>query len=170
MLEKQCEDATASAASSIFSRFTQQEFKELAIWTNQEHHELLTELFQTLNDIFETHISFRNMSFILEDQVAKREQASKAYDDILDWKRYMKDKPENIIILSSFQLKKVRTVLHAWLDLNEMVEDTIKKAQVVCGRRWYVVDGIMETLYFPTVDLIENVCPPRLMIEQVELQ
>ena len=51
------------------------------------------------------------MSIVLEDQVEKREQASKAYDNILDWKRYKKDKPENIIILSSFQLEKSRTVL-----------------------------------------------------------
>ena len=80
----------------------------------------------------------------------------------------MKDKPKNIIILNNFQLKKVRTVLHSWLDLNEMVEETIKKAQAMCGRRWYVVDSIMETLLFPTVDLIENACPPKLMIEQVE--
>ena len=82
----------------------------------------------------------------------------------------MKDKPENIIILSSFQLKKVRIVLSAWLDLNEMVENIIKKAQVACGRRWYDVDGITEILRFPTVDLVENACPPRFMIEQVEQQ
>ena len=51
------------------------------------------------------------MSFVLEDQVEKREQASKYYDNILDWKRYMKDQPENVITLSRFQLKKIRTVL-----------------------------------------------------------
>ena len=49
-----------------------------------------------------------------------------------------------------------------------MVEDTIKKAQGICGRRWYVVDSIMETLHFPIVDLIENAFPPKVMIEQVE--
>ena len=49
-----------------------------------------------------------------------------------------------------------------------MIEETIKKAQAMCGRTWYVVDSIMETLLFPIVDLIENACPPRLMIEQVE--
>ena len=80
----------------------------------------------------------------------------------------MKDKLEKIIILSSFQLKKVRTVLQAWLNVSEMIEDTIKMAQDVCGRRWYFVDGIMETLCFPIVSLIENACPPKLMIEQVE--
>ena len=58
--------------------------------------------------------------------------------------------------------------MHAWLDLNEMVEDTIKKAHVMCGRRWYIVDGIMETLCFPIVDIIENACPLILMIDQVE--
>ena len=74
-----------------------------------------------MDDILETHVSFGKMSVNLENQVAKREQASKAYDDILDWKRYMKDKLENITILNSFQLKKVRTVLCACLDLNEMI-------------------------------------------------
>ena len=28
--------------------------------------------------------------------------------------------------------------------------------------------SIMDTLLFPIVELIENACPPRLMIEQVE--
>ena len=51
-----------------------------------------------------------------------------------------------------------------------MVEETIKKAQAMCGRRWYVVDSIMEAFIFPTVNLIENACPPKLMIEQVERQ
>ena len=40
----------------------------------------------------------------------------------------------------------------------------------MCGIRWYAVDGIMETLHFPRVDLIENAYPPRLMIKQVEHQ
>ena len=80
----------------------------------------------------------------------------------------MKDKPENIIILSSFQLKKVRKVLCAWLDLNEMVEETTKKEQAMCRRRWYAVDSIMGALIFPIVNLIENAYPPKLMIEQVE--
>ena len=68
------------------------------------------------------------MSVVLEDQVEKREQASKYPDSILDWKRYMNDKPKNIIVLNSFKLKKVRTVLSAFLDLNEMVENNIKRA------------------------------------------
>ena len=35
LLEKQYEDATVSAASSLFSKFSQEEFKELALWTNR---------------------------------------------------------------------------------------------------------------------------------------
>ena len=30
------------------------------------------------------------------------------------------------------------------------------------------MDNIMEILHFPNADLIENACPPKLMIEQVE--
>ena len=68
-------------------------------------------MFMTVDDIFETYVAFDKMSITLEEQTCKRQQASKAYDAILDWQRYMKDKPENITILGSFQLKKVRTVL-----------------------------------------------------------
>ena len=80
----------------------------------------------------------------------------------------MKDKPEGITTLSSFQLKKIRIVMRAWLDLNEMIEESIQKAQEICGRRWYSVDSIMAILHFPTMDMIENACPLKLMIEQVE--
>ena len=108
------------------------------------------------------------MSVTLEEQTTKTQQAYKSYDDILDWKRYMKYMTEGITILNSFQLKKVRTVLHAWLDLNEIIEDTIQKSQAICGRIWYVVDSIMEILHFHTMELIKNACPLKLMIKQVE--
>ena len=68
------------------------------------------------------------MVVVHEDHVEKREKDLKDLDEIVDWQRYRKDKPENIIILSSFQLKKFRAILRALLDLNEMVEETIKKA------------------------------------------
>ena len=84
LFEKQCEDATTSAASSSLSRFSQQEVKELVIKTNQEHYDLITELFQTMNDIYETDIAFGQMSIVLKEWVEKREKASKAYDTILD--------------------------------------------------------------------------------------
>ena len=101
-LEKQNEDATASAASSSFSRFSQEEFKDLAIRTNREHFDLVSELFRTLTDIFETHTVFGKMSVILEDLIEKRQQASKAYDEVIDWQRYMKKRPNNITLLTPF--------------------------------------------------------------------
>ena len=101
----------------------------MAIQVNQEHHDLITKMFRTLDDISETCVSFDNISVTLETQIASREQASKSYDAIVDWQRYMKDRPEGITILNSFQLKKVITVLRAWFDLNEITEDSIKKSQ-----------------------------------------
>ena len=71
-LERQNEDATASAASSSFSKFSQEEFKELAIRTKREHFDLVCELFETLADIFETHTVFDKMSVVLEDLIEKR--------------------------------------------------------------------------------------------------
>ena len=121
----------------------------MALNTNQEHYELISELFKTLHSIFETHLAFDNISTTPEDQVGRREKASKAYDDVVDWKRYMKDKPKNITILSSFQMKKVRIILRAWEDLNEIIGEAINKVQGICGRRWYATDNLMDTLCFP---------------------
>ena len=102
LLEKQYEDATTSAASSSFSKFSQEEFKEIALRTNRENHDLVCELFKTLDNICETHMTFEKMSVVLEDLVEKRQQASKAYDEVTVWKRYMKDKPDNVTFLTNF--------------------------------------------------------------------
>ena len=72
MPERQCEDSTASAGSSSYFKFSQEEFKELAIRTKREHYDLVCELFKTLADIFETHMVFNKMSIVLEDLIEKR--------------------------------------------------------------------------------------------------
>ena len=76
-LERQNEDATASAASSSFSKFSQEEFKELDIRTNREHFDLVCELFNTLSNIFETHTVFDKMSVVLEDILRKDNRPQK---------------------------------------------------------------------------------------------
>ena len=125
LLERQYEYATTSAASSSFSKFSQEEFKDLSIRTNREHYDLVCELFKTLADIFETHMVFDKMSVVLEDLIEKRQQASKAYDEVTEWKRYMKDKHDNITLLTTFQFKGARTILRAWEDLDDIVAKAI---------------------------------------------
>ena len=48
------------------------------------HYELITDLFHSLNDIYETYIAFGPMDVVLEDHMEKREKDSKVYDDIVD--------------------------------------------------------------------------------------
>ena len=45
---------------------------------------MVYELYKTLENIFETHMHFDKMSVVLEDLVEKRQQASKAYDEVTD--------------------------------------------------------------------------------------
>ena len=80
----------------------------------------------------------------------------------------MKERPDNIALLTTFQFKRAKTILRAWEDLDDTVVEAIKKAQAIYNRRWYAIDNIMMGLSFPTMALIEKACPPRLMIEQVE--
>ena len=108
------------------------------------------------------------MSVVLEDLVEKRQQASKAYGELVDWQRYMKDKLDNVTFLTNLQLKNIRIILRSWEDLDETVDEAIKKAQAVCSKRWYAVDNIMDDFSFPAIVLIEKACPLGLMIEKVE--
>ena len=86
----------------MFSRFSQEEFKQLSIKINEDHYELITELFHSLNDIYETYIAFGQMVVVHEDHVEKREKASKDLDEIIDWQRYMKDKPKTLSSSAAF--------------------------------------------------------------------
>ena len=113
-------------------------------------------------------MTFDKLSDVLEDLVEKRQQVSKAYDEVTDWKRYMKDKPDNVTIFTNFHFKKIRSILRSWEYLDEIVTEAIKKAQAICSRRWYVVDNLMDELSFPTMVLLEKACPRGLMVEQVE--
>ena len=45
---------------------------------------MVYELFKTLDNIFETHMVFDKMPVVLEDLVEKRQQALKAYDEVVD--------------------------------------------------------------------------------------
>ena len=80
----------------------------------------------------------------------------------------MKERHDNITLLTPFQFKRVGTILIAWEKLDDIVVDAIKKAQSICSRRWYAVDHIMTDLSFPTMVLTEKACPPGIMLEQVE--
>ena len=78
----------------------------MALRTNREHHELINELFKTLDNIFETHVTFDKMSFALEDLVDKRKQASKEYDEVTDWQRYIKNKDRQDYHSQQFPVKE----------------------------------------------------------------
>ena len=52
LLEKWYEETTTSVASSSFFKFSQEEFKVLALQTNREPHGLISELFKNLDKIF----------------------------------------------------------------------------------------------------------------------
>ena len=129
---------------------------------------MICELFKTLDDIIENHVVFDKMFVVLEDLIGKRQQASKAYDEVTNWQRYMKDKPENITLLTNFQFKRARTILRSWEYLDDTVAKAIKKSHAIYDRRWYVVDNIMTDLSFPTMVLIRKACPSGLMIKQFE--
>ena len=77
----------------------------------------------------------------------------------------MKDKLDNVTLLTNFQLKRIMTILRAWEDLDETIAEAIKKAHSICSKIWYAVENIMDELSFLAMVLIEKACPPGLVIE-----
>ena len=47
-------------------------------------------------------MAFDKMCIVLEDLIEKRQQASKAYDEVTDWQRYMKERLDNNTLLTPF--------------------------------------------------------------------
>ena len=50
---------------------------------------------------------FDKMSVVLEDLVEKRQQASKAYDEVINWKIYMKDKADMSLLFLTSSLRGI---------------------------------------------------------------
>ena len=64
-------------------------------------------VFEGFNEMHETYISLELQSNILHDHDRRREQARRDYDNLLDWKKYIKDIPDHFQVLDKGKLKRI---------------------------------------------------------------
>ena len=92
----------------------------------------------------------------------------KSYDNLVEWKRYIKGRPKNVPILDKIKLRRINISLESWENVCESVESTIKDGQVACKKRWFTLENFLSFLNLPLMDLIEYGMPPKLKMEQID--
>ena len=74
---------------------------------------LLVELFERLNEIQGTFNSFEHQSNVLYDHNKRRKDSTKSLDNVVDWQRYIKDKPEDVPILDKIKMRRAKISLES---------------------------------------------------------
>ena len=70
-------------------------------------------LFEVLNEMQKTYNSFEHQCYLLYGHNQRGKDATKAYDNLVDKKRYIKDKPEYVPILDKIKLRRIKISLES---------------------------------------------------------
>ena len=100
-----------------------------------ELHKVMVSLFEGLNEIQETHNAFELQSDILHDHNTRRKEATKAYDNLVDWQKYIKDRPKYVSFIDKIKLRRIKISLEYWENVFESIYSTILDGQVSCKKR-----------------------------------
>ena len=90
-LEQQLKDFQLASATSSFSKFTGEEFKHLACRIHDDFHQEMVSMFEGFNETQELYNAFERQSDILHDHNRRRNEATRAFDNLVDWQKYIKD-------------------------------------------------------------------------------
>ena len=110
-LEQQLKNSQFLSVASSFSKFSKEEFKELALKIHEDHKNLFVQLFEGLNDIHETYNYFEIPYDVLYDHNQIRNEETKDIEDVLDWKKFIKYKPKNVLVLDKIKIIRINISL-----------------------------------------------------------
>ena len=69
---------------------------------------------------------------ILRDHNSCRLLAAKAFDNVLEWKNHIKDRPHDFPLMDKLHTKKTKVTIETWEIICDEVESIIKDGQVAC--------------------------------------
>ena len=111
---------------------------------------------------------FEHRSDVLHDHNKRRKEATRAYNNIIGWHKYIKDRPGDLPILDQLTHKKTEVSIGTWENVRDLVESIIKDGHVACKRRWFASETLIGYLDLPLLDPIDEAMPPKLKLEQIE--
>jgi len=105
---------------------------------------------------------------IVEDHQDHIKKASAALEKVTSWKKYIKERPNGLLILNKLQLKTTEVAIQTWEGVCDSVEGLIKSGQMVCEQRWSDSKNLLTYLSFPVLDLINEAPSHQLHLEEVQ--
>ena len=125
-------DFQLTSATSSFSKFTGEEFKQLACRIHDDFYQGRVILFEGFNEMQKLYNAFVHQSEIIHDHNRRINEVTRAFDNLVDWKKYIKDTPKYFLVCDKLKLKKIQVSIETWENVCDLVESIIKDGQVDC--------------------------------------
>ena len=125
-------------------------------------------LYKGFNKIQELYNTFECQYDILQDHNTHRRVASNAFDNVLDWKKNIKQRLHDFPLVNKLQNKKTKVTIDTWESICDSMESIIKDGQMACKRRWFAAETFLDFLELPYLDPIHQELPPKLKLEEIE--
>ena len=74
----------------------------------------------------ELYNSFKWQYDVLQDHHTCRREATKDFNNVLDWKKHIRDRPHDLLVMDKIQTKKTKVMIETWERIYDVVESIIK--------------------------------------------
>ena len=95
-------------------------------------------------------------------------ETSKAFDNILDWKKHIRDIPHDFLVMDKLLTKKTEVTIETWESICDVVESIIKDGDVTWKCRWMAAETLLSFMELPSLDPIDQTLPPKLKLNEIE--
>ena len=111
---------------------------------------------------------FGKHSETLENQHDQTRETSRDFEQVIDWKMHILDRPHDMPILDNLQAKMTEAIIETWENICDSMEAIIREVQLACKHRWSSYKVFLGYLDLPVLDLIAQAPLPEIQLEQVE--
>ena len=119
---------------------------------HQEFRQFMVNIYTFFDEIQGLYNSFRQH---LETHHDQRKAASRAFEQGIDWKMHISDRPHHDMpILGNLEAKTTEVTIETWDNICDSVEAIIREGQSACECRWTTSMFFLDYLEFPLLDSI----------------
>ena len=79
----------------------------MAYKIHEDLYQRMVSLFEGLNEMQDMYNIFEHHCDILHDHNRRRNEAARAYDTLVDWKKYIKERLDDFPVLDKGKLKRI---------------------------------------------------------------
>ena len=116
----------------------------------------------------ERYNPFEHQFNIIHDHNTRINEAIRDFDNLIDWKKFMKDRAEDLAVFDKLQLKRIQVSIETGENICDLVESIIKDGHVACKRKLFSSVNLFGFLDLLLLDRIDEALPPKLQLEQIE--